>query len=51
MQTREDRQIDAEAEAVDQAKAKKRRCDDSSESERKPIDDRLTPLVELVGHS
>jgi hypothetical protein len=49
VQAREDRQIDAEAETVDQAEAKKRRCNDRSESQRKPIDDGLTPCVETVG--
>ena len=51
VQTREDRQIDAEAETVNQAKAKNRRCDERSESERKAIDDRLTPRVESVGQA
>lgn len=47
-QTRQDRQIDAEGEAVDQAETKKSRRNDRSESERQPTDDRLTPLVESV---
>src|SRR6201999_2728873 len=47
-QTREDRQIDAEGEAVDQAEAKKYRRNDRAEPERKPNDDRLTQLMESV---
>jgi hypothetical protein len=51
VQTHEDRQIDAEAETVDQAEAKKCRCNDRSESQRKPTGEPLTPRVESVGQA
>ena len=47
-QTREDRQIDAEGEAVDQAETQECRRNDRSEPERKPNDDRLTQVMETV---
>ena len=47
-QTREDSEIGAEGETVDQAKAKKCRCNDRTEPERKPADDRPTHLVESL---
>lgn len=48
MQAGENRQINAEGEAIDDAEAEKRWCNDRRKPERKPIDDGLTPVMEPV---